>query len=91
MSLWLTLATGEALPFWCSGCGSFELVKKGVFVNELAAMPSRVQEVRRAERTDSAQIVIPASEVHLFHDGQGIINLIAEIPDGAFNLGVAEQ
>ena len=31
------------------------------------------------------------SEVDLFRDGKGVINLDAEIPDGAFNLGVAER
>ena len=31
------------------------------------------------------------SEVHLFCNGKGVINLNAEIPDGALNLGVAEQ
>jgi hypothetical protein len=31
------------------------------------------------------------SEVHLFRDRQGVINLNAEIPDGALNLGVAKQ
>ena len=30
------------------------------------------------------------SEVHLFRNGKGVINLNAEISDGAFNLGVAE-
>ena len=30
------------------------------------------------------------SEVHLFRNGKGVINLNAEIPDGALNLGVAE-
>jgi hypothetical protein len=33
----------------------------------------------------------PISEVDLFRDGKGVINLNAEIPDGALNLGVAEQ
>ena len=28
-------------------------------------------------------------EVHLFRNGKGVIDLNAEIPDGAFNLGVA--
>ena len=31
------------------------------------------------------------SEVHLFRNGKGVIDLNAEIPDGALNLGVAEQ
>jgi hypothetical protein len=31
------------------------------------------------------------SEVHLFRNGKGVINLNAEIPDGALNLGVAKQ
>jgi hypothetical protein len=30
-------------------------------------------------------------EVHLFRNGKGVFELNAEIPDGAFNLGVAEQ
>jgi hypothetical protein len=30
-------------------------------------------------------------EVHLFRNGKGVIDLNAEIPDGAFNLGVAKQ
>src|SRR5450759_2552694 len=29
------------------------------------------------------------SEVHLFRNGKGVINLNAQIPDGALNLGVA--
>jgi hypothetical protein len=31
------------------------------------------------------------SEVDLFRYGKGVINLNAKIPDGAFDLGVAEQ
>ena len=31
------------------------------------------------------------SEVHLFRNGKGVINLNAEIPDGALNLGAAKQ
>jgi len=31
------------------------------------------------------------SEVHLFRDGKGVIDLNAEISDGALNLGVAKQ
>ena len=30
-------------------------------------------------------------DVHLFRNGKGVIDLNAEIPDGALNLGVAEQ
>ena len=33
----------------------------------------------------------PTSEVDLFRDRKGIINLDAEIPDGTLNLAVAEQ
>jgi len=31
------------------------------------------------------------SEVHLFRNGKGVINLNAEIPDSALNFGMAEQ
>jgi hypothetical protein len=31
------------------------------------------------------------SEVHLLRDRKGVINFNAEVPDGALNLGVAEQ
>ena len=31
------------------------------------------------------------SEVHLFRNGKGVIDLDAEMPDGALNLGVAKQ
>ena len=31
------------------------------------------------------------SEIDLFRDRKGVINLDAEIPHGALNLGVAEQ
>ena len=31
------------------------------------------------------------SEVDLFRDGKGVIDLNAEIPDGALNLGMVEQ
>jgi hypothetical protein len=30
-------------------------------------------------------------EVHLFRNGKGVIDLDAEIPDGAINPGVAQQ
>jgi hypothetical protein len=33
----------------------------------------------------------PTSEVNLFRDGKSVIDLNAEISDGALNLGVAEQ
>ena len=42
----------------------------------------------RAERSRSARA---DSEVNLFRDGKSVIDLNAEIPDGALNLGVAEQ
>ena len=42
----------------------------------------------QAERTCSAR---GSSEIDLFRDGQGVIDLDAEIPDGALYLGVAEQ
>jgi hypothetical protein len=32
-----------------------------------------------------------SSDVNLFRYGKGIIDLDAEVPDGAFNFGVAEQ
>jgi hypothetical protein len=42
----------------------------------------------RAERTRSARL---GSEVDLFRYGKGVIDLNAEISDGALDLGVAEQ
>jgi hypothetical protein len=40
----------------------------------------------RAEQTRSAR---GSPEIDLFRDGKGVIDLNAEIPDGALNLGVA--
>jgi len=43
---------------------------------------------RRAERTSSDRL---DSEVNLFRNRKGVINLDPEIPDGALNFGVAKQ
>ena len=42
--------------------------------------------------TGRASLLCPApSDINLFRYGKGIIDLDAEVPDGAFDLGMAEQ
>jgi hypothetical protein len=50
-------------------------------------MTARVERGRRSGHDPPG----PISEVDLFRDGERVIDLNAEISDGAFNLGVAEQ
>ena len=43
------------------------------------------------ERRGRACLLCPGiSDINLFRDGEGIVYLNAEVPDGAFDLGVAE-
>ena len=45
-----------------------------------------------ANGAGGASLLCPGnSDVNLFRYGKGIIDLDAEVPDGAFNFGVAEQ
>jgi hypothetical protein len=62
-----------------------KLVKKDVFVNKFDRFLGAGVFGQNRFRPSSN------SEVHMFCNGKGVINLNAEIPDGALNLGVAKQ
>ena len=63
----------------------------GLFANSAKDGMSGYGATRRS-MTGGACLLCPGnSDLDLFRYGKGVIDINAEIPDGAFDLGVAEQ